>query len=441
MSLSTHVSISISEDSTAVPRAGFGTALLLSDSAGWVERVREYASLAEVAADFAVTTSPEYLVASAYFGQSPRPDKLKIGRCALPATKTFTLTPTAVNSTAYSITVHFEGGVSETVTYTSDATATVAEITLGLTNALNAVVSKNFTAVDGTTVVTVDADAAGDWFSLEVLDRNLIDIVEDHADPGVATDLTAIETEDADWYCLLTTANSEAYVKAAAAWIEARKKIYLFDVCDTISVNTASDGTQGTLDDLATLNYARTGGSWHPRPAEFLSAAWAGRVLPKLPGSTTWTYKELVGVSATQLTSTERGNLDDRNANYYKVVSTKGFVWEGKMADGDYIDIQRGLDWLEDDVSKTVFENLLGPDKVPFTDQGVSTITSAIRASLQRAVDRGVLAGDPEPTVTAPKVADVSAANKTARTLPDVRFGGTLAGAIHKVTLTGTVSV
>ena len=64
-----------------------------------------------------------------------------------------------------------------------------------------------------------------------------------------------------------------------------------------------------------------------------------------------------------------------------------------------------------------------------------------MKASLRAAVNQGILAADPAPTVTVPKVADVSAADKTARLLPDMKFTGTLAGAIHKVTITGVVSV
>jgi hypothetical protein len=91
-------------------------------------------------------------------------------------------------------------------------------------------------------------------------------------------------------------------------------------------------------------------------------------------------------------------------------------------------------------MSNTVFENLVGPDKVPFTDAGVATVVAGVKASLARAVQKGVLAADPAPTVTWPAVADISAANKTARTLPDIVFGGTFAGAIHKANLTGVVS-
>lgn len=62
------------------------------------------------------------------------------------------LTPTAVNSQVYSIEL-FDGKVRETYQYTSDSTATVAEITAGLAAAINA--GTAFDATDNTTTLDV----------------------------------------------------------------------------------------------------------------------------------------------------------------------------------------------------------------------------------------------------------------------------------------------
>lgn len=73
------------------------------------------------------------------------------------------VTPTAVNSETYTITINLK-----TITYTADASATVAEITAGLTTAFNASTEPEFaeiTATDSTTYVTLTADAAGDAFT------------------------------------------------------------------------------------------------------------------------------------------------------------------------------------------------------------------------------------------------------------------------------------
>ena len=44
-------------------------------------------------------------------------------------------------------------------------------------------------------------------------------------------------------------------------------------------------------------------------------------------------------------------------------------------------------------------------------------------------------------SVEAPRAADVSAANKAARLLPDITFRATYQGAISKVEISGTISV
>jgi hypothetical protein len=71
------------------PAAGrnFGDALILGDSdiISGIERIRQYDSISGVASDFG-TTAPEYLGALDYFGQSPTPVSLSIGRWLRTAT-------------------------------------------------------------------------------------------------------------------------------------------------------------------------------------------------------------------------------------------------------------------------------------------------------------------------------------------------------------------
>ena len=71
----------------------------------------------------------------------------------------------AANSTTYSLTIN-----GEEASYTSDIDATVAEITLGLTNAINALVGAGAatTATDNGTNVTIQADVAGTPFLVVV---------------------------------------------------------------------------------------------------------------------------------------------------------------------------------------------------------------------------------------------------------------------------------
>lgn len=85
------------------------------------------------------------------------------------ASRAMTLTPTAANNAIYSVTIsvfkesdwgYFGPALQTfTVSFTSDASATVAEITAGLTNAINLVgAAFGVTATDGTTLVTVTSN-------------------------------------------------------------------------------------------------------------------------------------------------------------------------------------------------------------------------------------------------------------------------------------------
>lgn len=441
--LSEHVSLTITQDSVGVARAGFGVPLILSCNATFLERVRYYTTLADVATDGFATTSPEYLAAEAMFAQDPHPTMVGIGRAEGKPTQTYSINVTTVtNSHTYKLTVKGEGVTSTDVVYAADSATTDGEIVLGLVAALNAVVGKNYTASGTVSPITVTATAAGDWFSIESTEVGYLKIEQTHAEPAttLATDLDAIQLESDAWYALVTLYNSDAYVKAAAAWVEASDapKIY---ACDLNNSETATLATAGgdTADDLHVSAYARTFTCYHPSPAEMFGAAWLGKVLPLTPGSETWKFKTLAGVDPVPTNGTQRVNLRAKKANTTQTIAGRNITWEGTTLDGNYIDVVRGLDWLEDDMTKSVFEVLAGAAKIPMTNAGIATIESAVKGSLKRAFRAGII--DSDFVVTVPLVSDVSTTNRGLRLLPDVKFTARLQGAIHTVTINGVVSV
>lgn len=83
------IEINITRQTQGVSRAGFGVPLFLGTNAVFSERVRAYSSLSGVEEDFA-TTDDEYIAASKFFSQSPRPNIIKIGKQDLTATETLT---------------------------------------------------------------------------------------------------------------------------------------------------------------------------------------------------------------------------------------------------------------------------------------------------------------------------------------------------------------
>jgi len=113
---------------------------------------------------------------------------------------------------------------------------------------------------------------------------------------------------------------------------------------------------------------------------------------------------------------------------------------EGTVGSGDWIDTTRGVDWLKSRMGERIITALANAKKVPYTDTGAVVLETEVRAQLQDGVDVGLLRSDPKPTVTIPSVASQSTSNRQARYFPNITFAAQLAGAVHKVGVSGTVT-
>lgn len=299
---------------------------------------------------------------------------------------------------------------------------------------------------DGTsTTKVVCTSAAGELHSYKVTTSNAgvlnLSIKDATTDPGIATDLTAILDADADWYALLLDSQSYAEVATAstgaAAWVESNKKLMVVQTADAgcLSGSIITD----VMYVLKSAGYARTATIYAPGLyVEWHAAAWEGECLPLDPGSETWAHKGLAGVSVYSLTDTQRAALDAKNGNYYISAGGLSLTYAGKTASGEWIDVTRFVDWLQARMRERLVAMLANNAKVPFTDTGIARVVAEVRAQLQQGVVVGGLA---EPfTVSAPRASEVSSANRTARNLPDVTFSAPLAGAIHKIEITGAVA-
>lgn len=259
----------------------------------------------------------------------------------------------------------------------------------------------------------------------------------------VTDDLDAIQNIDDDWYALACTDRTKAVVQAIAGWTEARTKIFgtASDEADIIDVAAGTDVTSIAAV-LNQLGYVRTFVVYHDdADSDYPECAWFGRVLPTQPGSVTWKFKTLASIAYSDLTTTESNNARNKKANTYEYIGGVGVTREGTMAQGEFIDIIRGIDWLTARIQEFVYALLVNSDKVPYTDAGIASVEAEVRRALDLGVSNNFIADDPQYTVSVPKAADVSPANKAARLLQDVSFQATLAGAIHAVEITGTVSV
>lgn len=114
-----HVVINLTIDSTGLARQGFGVPLILSHEAVFAERVRYYASIGALTADFS-TTGPTWRMASQLFAQTPKPTRIAVGRAIGTALQQYDIgiQAGAVGvGTNYKITVKGKGITDTVVSY------------------------------------------------------------------------------------------------------------------------------------------------------------------------------------------------------------------------------------------------------------------------------------------------------------------------------------
>ena len=263
----------------------------------------------------------------------------------------------------------------------------------------------------------------------------------DSGDADVAASLNAIANENTSWYGLLVDQAMDDEYGDIAAWVETNKKLFIIWTTDANTPDASK--TTDLASTLMALSYDRTAVIWHAQPsdgADYPDAAWMGEGFPYEPGTSTWAYKTLKGVTPDSITGAKESALQGKNCNYYSEVGGVNITQEGKVASGEWIDIIIGTDWIEARLREAVYSAFVNNRKIPYDDSGITLIEGLVKGVLNQAAAAGILQAD-SIVVTVPRYADIPQADKRDRRLPDVKFTALYQGAIHRTTINGTISV
>lgn len=422
------VVVNVNIQDTELTRAGFGTLLIVSDIEDTVfsARTKEYNNITEVDADFE-SGLDIHKALTAFFSQSPRPPKVKVGRQEI-ADSTLAAALVAIDLEDQNY-----YGLSHTNHLAADFLAaknfikTRKKIHIGSTNAAAELAVGSPLSITGITRVGQVATAVA-AVAHSLSNGDIVKITgSDQADYNITAEISNITTTEFD-YTVTGTPTTPA--------------------TGTMFWQPASIGEL-----LNSANEKRSALLWHHlADSEFPEVAWFSKQLPTDPGSSTWNLKQLnsiTGSEITDLTSAEEAFLLGNNSNAYTVIGATGAAAtrKGTMGGGRFIDVQRSQDWIEQRISEAIVTRLLAEPKVPYTDAGVGILEGEISAVMQQAVGFGMLG----PILTSesgeffriasPKVADQSGANRVARIFPGIVVTTQLAGAIHETDITVNVSV
>lgn len=447
MSLNTAIIVNVSLSAAAPKGASFGGALVAAyhNVGGSARVLGPYGSAAEVVDAGFASNSPVVLAADRYFDQTPTPTALYVGRRALPFTQKMKFTPLSLtNGDVYNINFGAVGGVGGTLmTYTVTGSPTLSTVCTALAAAIQAAIGSG--TGDGTsgTFVEWTSGTPGVLVECQNLVPLLCGFIEDTADPGIATDLTAIyNANPTDWYGLIIDSDSALENAAAAAWVEANKKLFPASSADTyIGSSNFSTDTTSIAHVVQNDSYTRTGVLFLQNSnMSYEGAALLGRMLPTVPGAATWAYKTLSGVAAdSALPPGWDTNTFAKNANVYTQLAGIAATQYGTVGSGSFFDTTLFIDWLVNSIQISVLTLFLNSAKVPYDATGIQQVCSAIQSVLSLGERNGGLVPGSS-FVTAPLKQNIPSANISARNLPNVTFTAVLAGAVHTTSINGTLT-
>ena len=248
------------------------------------------------------------------------------------------------------------------------------------------------------------------------------------------------------WYVACPAGIPESDFEDMAQWIEGNTLMFGYTyIGDSDPVGSGyyrSFGMCGKVTDTQLSTEV-------PASNAYMSVGMAVKCLSYQSGSETWAYKALGGLTPSEFTDTFIANLETNNINYYERLAGQNVTRLGKVKAGEWIDVIRFRDWLENDMRVRVATVLFSNPKVPYTDSGIALIRTAMVASLMQGQVNG---GISETTyaddgtviqgyeVSVPSAASISAADKAARVLNNCKFEAYLSGAIHLVKIVGYLS-
>lgn len=209
--------------------------------------------------------------------------------------------------------------------------------------------------------------------------------------------LTACRQANSEWYVGICLNAVKADHLSCAAYVESATptSVYAFTTADADCITSA---TTDIFTLLEGLSYKRTIGQYSTYTNGYLPmVAIMGYAMGANNGlansAYTLMFKGEVGITVEDLTSTQVGYLNGKNANCYLNYGNYYNIFQkGTMANGYFFDEIINLDMLRNDLQLNVMDQLYQTTKIPQTDPGQTQLLLACNNACELAVARGFLA-------------------------------------------------
>lgn len=179
--------------------------------------------------------------------------------------------------------------------------------------------------------------------------------------------------------------------------------------------------------------------------SEPMDTALLGSTALLTVGSTTWKFRNLVGITPDLLTVNELKGINEYYAIAYVEVAGQGETSEGTALSGEYIDTLHGILWVKNEMQNRLEKLLQNNNKIPYEQSGINMISGVATQVLQQAYEQGIIMtnetnGKGDFTVTATPRSAQSRDDLSKRHYDGLSFTYHASGAIHTITVHGTVN-
>ena len=426
---SDYVDVTVNLGTRPLSTAAFNDVLYLATHQNFLPRVQIYTTLDSLVLAGFGQESNTYKYAARVFAGGAAPNRIYVGRRALDE---LTLTPTAQNDADYTFTIQVGSEASVDISFTSDASATVAEITAGIEAALTTASITGLTSTDNNTHNTLEV-GANNVLQITALSSNIV--LTTSSTESIADAMAAVTQERDDWFFLGCDSVVDADVLALGAYAEANDKMYATATSDS---DVWTVGTGDIASQLRALQYDNSIHFAHTQ-AESVQASGGviGAMATTNPGTTILGFKTFGGVPFDNFTPTQEQIIKDKNSNFYTDVAGAGIFDIGRMASGQRFDTIRFSLWFKSRVAEAVFGLLKRKSdlnqKVSYDSTGYGQIRQAIKEVIDIGINRGAISEDigREFSITFPTT--VSDNDRANRHLPDVNVTVYYTNAIETV--------
>lgn len=251
------------------------------------------------------------------------------------------------------------------------------------------------------------------------------------------------------WYAIQSVGLSREDVREIIEWTETQSKIHGYIETDPDNPIVEPNKYYRSYAAYPCTEEGQLGNDIPLENKYGMPIAMAAKAMSTHAGGETWANNPLAAVSPAKLSATFIKKLEKNNISWLCTVASKNITLGGKTNGGEWIDVIRFRDWLQNDMQVRIVNLLVVNPKIPYTDKGIGLVENQMLASLKDGQKYGGIAesefdeygNEIKGFVTSvPLAASIPSTAKNSRTLSDCKFSARLAGAIHLVEISGELT-